>query len=660
MWNSGGRYLPRNEGNEAPSNLVFVDSESVRVPHQGDGNEYGLELRLWCASRVRLANGMATRRITGQGKSQGDFWNWLDSVSDEHRCTWVFAHNLGFDLTQLGFWSMLDAGWFTLEPLYQNSDGNGGKPKRTWVGKLCLETSPCYVVVRKGKKTYKFVDTCNYWPTSLAEIGESIGTRKMQMPLPDDSDKKWYDYCMQDVRVIEYAITALIARWIKEDCGVFQMTAASLALTNFRHTCPIRTTDGTHVDIVTVPDACYHRDEREAYYGGRVQCFYRGELADTVYHLDANSLYPAVMFRDDFPRRYSHTLNNPTVQECIGLLPVYGLVATVSVRSRHETYPMRIDGYQYHACGRFWTTLAGAELCRALQNGHIDKVHVAHVYSVAPIFRQWVNYWYGRKIQSVDGTTCNAGEREFCKMILNSLSGKFSQKTKCWRDQRGKIPPERWGGWTEYDELTMTHKNYRAIAGNQQVLEDGPEPSHSFPAISAFITAAGREVMRDYINLCPEKSVLYMATDSLIVTEEGYESLEMAGAIDPSRLGGLRVVGKHHACHIYGPNRYALDGIETCSGLRGKMLRRKNGKGTVEVFEQLPGTIARGAVHDVRVKTVVPPICHPTFRGEIDGSGYWSPYRLSLDPEFTDHPPRLGYSFDDSPDTVADRIQLHV
>lgn len=652
------RYLTRNEGSEAPSNIVFVDTESYKEQDSADKHKYHYTLRLWCAIRCRLENGQVTRRITSQGKTHTEFWNWLHTVSDDNRCTWVFAHNLGFDLTQLHFWEQLDAGEFTTEPLYRSSENQDGSKQKSWQGKMCLEHSPTFVVVRRGRRTFKFVDSVNYWPKSLDTIGRNIGIRKHQMPGFDRPDYEWYNYCMQDCRVLEASIVGLIERWKREDCGVFQMTAASLSMTNFRHTCDITVSKDGPVDIVCEPNAKEHELEREAYFGGRIGCFYIGRREERIYHLDVNSLYPAVMSTNLFPRRFVGYDYNPSVHSVIDRMRVYGVVARVFVRSRYETYPVRVDGEQYHAVGNYWASLCGPELLRAIDSGSVDKIDCLQFYSVAHLFTKWVGYWYQRKLEAIDKGESGKQDLEFCKLVLNSLSGKWAQRSRHWIDQPGRYPMKRWGGWSEYNDDTCSWDDYRGIGGCQQKMVDGGEPAHSFPLISAYITAYGREYMRKLINYCPDGSVLYMATDSLICTEDAYASLAAEGFIDDRKLGSLRVVGVHNSCDIHGPNYYALDDVETSTGLRGKAIAAKKRGGSVEMFEQLPGIVSRGAVHDVVVREVKVPRIHPVFRGTIDEMGYWHPYRITNDPDFTDRPPKPGYSFDGSSDTEGDHIRL--
>lgn len=646
-----GRYLKRNQGTEAPSNLVFFDTESKTEKTK---NVETHSLRLFSATRVRLENGEPTRRKQVDGYTAGEFWEWLDSVSDTERCTWVFAHNLTFDLTLLDFWKELDQKRFVTTPMKSKGLSLDGTSKQSWTGKLCLEQHPCYLVVRSGKKTYKFVDSLNYWPMSLEKLGEQYGVKKLPLPSQDDDDSMWRARCRRDVDILEVAICQLITTWKAEACGVFQMTAASLAMHNFRHTCDILTPNSDSVDIVCEPNSAAHALERESYFGGRIQAFFVGERWHKIYHLDCNSLYPYVMRENVYPRRFVRYENNPSPALLADIMQCYGCVARVFISAGHETFPVRIDSKQYHCTGRFWTSLAGPELERAIASNSVSRIGTVQVYSVARVFRKWVDYWYSRKVQAERNNGRGSGDCMFSKLILNSLSGKWAQHGRYWRDIPGEYPQVRWGGYYSRESGRGPYERKRGVAGNCQVLETSKEPSHAFPAISSFITSHAREYMREVINSCPADSVYYMATDSLICDANAYETLLAGGYISDTEIGKFKVCGVHKYLCIHGPNDYLLDSKQVISGHMGKGRVSEGGTFVADLWDQTPTLISSGPRCSVRVETV--PCHYPshTNRGRIKPDGYWIPYRITDDIAFTDRPRRAGYFGSDLLDMEVD------
>ena len=638
-----GRYLKRNAGTRTPKNLFFFDTESYREPVPGDPNKDRLTLRSWCLISLRLENGRVTRRKVYHGTSAEAFWRQLTGLAGGNACNYCFAHNLTHDCTQLLFWKALDDGYFTLTKPGASEADRTDSERRDEVGKLAVDGIPSFIVCYHGRATYKFVDTCNYWPKKLYDIGESIGLRKLPFPEANASDNDWQEYCYRDCQIIEYAVVSLLERWKRENSGVFQLTAAGLAMTNFRHTCDVRTEDGQSIDIVCNPGGTEHTIEREAYFGGRTTCYFVGYATGKIYHLDCNSLYPAVMARHNYPRRFARYQNGMTHDELQSAMRVYGVIARVSISSKHHAFPVRIDGQQYHCTGKYWTSLCGPELQRAIDTESIHRIGTVQLYSVAPLFAKWVSYWYNRKVEAVRRGSSGLADLEFAKLMLNSLSGKWAQRGRYWRLRPDRIPPRRWGGWVEMDRSTGTYEKWRAIAGNSQIQEEVGEPPHAFPAISAFITSHAREYMRHVIEGCPPESVYYSATDSIICDVRGYESIRSRGLVDQTALGKFKVCGVYSDCTILGPNHYMLDGKEVCSGVLGKHLSSQVSSRTVEIWEGPASLIAQGPRSDVEITRVPVPKVRPDFRGEITKDGWWRPYRLTLDPEWTDRPPSASY-----------------
>lgn len=663
---SKSRYIGGNKGSEGPSNLIFFDTESRQTKTKGPLPITSHSLRLWTAIHARLEGGRSVSRTVARGKTPAEFWQFVDKHSQPTRRTWLFAHNIGFDLTMLRFWDEMDKGTFTLKPLPRRSADGQYSGENSWSGKLVIDHGITFIVVRNGRKTYTMVDTCNYWPRKLWKIGDEYNLPKLDMPDPKASDDDWFVYCLRDTEIVEVAVTTLITSWVSAKCGVFKPTAASLSFTNWLHTCDVRTPDGKSVDMVVKQGAEWHELERAAYFGGRVQPFYFGQLQGPIYHVDVNSLYPYVMREHQFPRRFVDYGRFTTIADLRRKTACYGAVANVLLRTRIDTYPVRVQGRQLHLCGSYWATLCGPELQRALRDNHIVRVGSVQYYSLAPLFRGWVDYWFRRKLEAGRVGGGGAGEREFCKCILNSLSGKFAQHGRYWVDVPGKVALERWGGWgggpppqsileqfgepgTVQDETDnkRTGKqrfNYRGIAGHVQVLLDDMEPRHAFPLVSAYISSYAREFMYAILCSLPPRSAFYMATDSLLLSKRGYRALCRRGLVDDERLGAFRLVSVYSSLEIKGSNNYVADGKLVCAGLEGKASNGMGKSKVCEVWERLPSVIATKPDGTINVRTVPLAITQPDRKGTVDAEGWWHPYRVSDDPEFTDKPGMRHYT----------------
>lgn len=621
-------YLSRNKGTEAPSSLFFLHTEHISLPDPTNAERRFLSLRCFSASRVRLEKSKIRNRESISGTRSGELWDFLWANSSKERCSWVFAHKLIHHLTKLDFWKLLEGGALTLEPLFSKRKDKNGQAAVSWAGKMCLEDRPAFVVCRSGESTYKMVDTSNYWPSGIEGIAEDDGIALLPYPGPDAPAEKWQEHANNKVQVIETAVVNLIRTWRAEQCGTFQMTGPMLSMVNFRHTCGIRTGEQDKVDIVCMPNHKSHDLERKASFGAIPQCFFVGERKEKIYHIDCNSLYPFVMRENHFPRRFVRYQNEASVGELESITRCYGTVASVFLDTDQENFPCRVDGKQFNLVGKFWATLSGPELTRALNSKAVKRVGTVQTYSIAPLFKLWVDYWYNRKLESSPSAGGKRGEYEFSKLILNSLSGKWFQRGRQWRERPGVHPLVNWDAWPEFDHTSGKWTKCRGVAGNTQVLTDTEEPRHSFPLIFAYITAYAREYMRQVIAVAGPLNALYMATDSLILTSAGFENLTSAGYIHPNELGKFKLQGEYNSCAIRGSNWYELDGQVTASGLLGASLAGGGNGQWVELAEQVGTLIRRQATSEIAVERVRVPIVVPDRRGTIDATGRWIPFHV--------------------------------
>lgn len=600
-----------------------------------------MSLRLWVAAYVRREGTTFREPVYHRGRTAKAFWALVDRLSDWRRPLWAFAHNLGHDLTQLRFWDELETWRYTAGPVDREPDPDTGRPRRQWRGRLCLEGRPTFLVLRGRQGTLKLVDTGNYWPTALAKVGERVQLPKMQMPAWDAPHEEWDTYCQRDVDVCRFAVCDLIGRWIAEDSGVFQLTAPALAMHHFKHTCKWRAKDGQAVNIVLEDDSPARACERGAFLGPRIEPFYVGELAGPAYHVDANTLYPFVMREQLFPRARVRRCIAVEPDRLANLMEGYGAVADVKIATGPDadTYPVKCDGIQVHACGTFWTTLCGPELKRALVRGHVDQVGECHLYSLAPLFREWSDYWLERLLRA--RAKGDEGEAEFIKLVLTSLPGKFGQKGEWWVDAPERAPRKSWGMTFRLDTVKGTQVQYRYVAGHTQKKTPGQEPANAFPAISAYVTAHGREYMRNVMLQLPPESLLYLGADAIICTQPGFRRLGELDVLHPSEPGKFKVEGPYDQIEICGPNWYREDERWIVSGLHGRAYTNDAGQLVCDVWDYLPDLLHRNPDGRCGITTIPLKDRKPTMKNLPGANGFRVPLRFSPDDDFTDRPPRL-------------------
>jgi len=292
----------------------------------------------------------------------------------------------------------------------------------------------------------------------------------------------------------------------------------------------------------------------------------RRELHQKVHQLDATSLFPSVMAGNDYPAKLSRW---EVREQPIALAPSIRLadsICEVVLRNTDTTFPVRIDGATQYVCGTYKTTLAGPELAHAYKLGAIDLWGSWCEYETAPIFAGYVeHFWRLRQQFHAQG---NSLYEQFSKLLLNSLYGKFGQRSSQWVHCPGLIPEVPWSQWTHLDAASGEAIEYRAIGERVERSETPGEIDGNFPAISAFVTSYARQRMRQLRQLLGPADLFYQGVDSLIVSQDGFLKLMAAGEVAHFELGKLRYERTADCAGIWGKHNYDFGSRRVAAGIK--------------------------------------------------------------------------------------------
>jgi hypothetical protein len=546
------RKMRANKSTSGPTNLVFFDCETL--PEGGTNpTGYGLhKLRFGCATSVRLESGIVTRRKEFTFHTCDEFWNWLETLHRSKSTLYVFAHNMGFDATIVQLWQRIELEKLSIKMSKEPVGWKQRNPDKKYEPfSLCVLDDPPTIIELedKQKRTYRFLDTLNYWRSSLKELGRGVGIPKSEMPDETAPEQTWIDYCKRDVEIIEKSILGLMS-WIKEsDLGKFRSTSPSQALGSYRHR-------------FMESEILYHDDElakvleRESYYGGQVEIFQSGKIEGPVYQLDVTSLYPSVMANNHYPRRLdSYVPYLPTAPD----LPfACGLnkIARVTVDTMERTYPVRRKDGVYHCLGKYQTTLAGPELQWALDNNHVTQVREYAVYNLGILFNKYVTYfWSKRREAQQEGRKL---DDVLCKLMMNSLYGKFGQKGADFELLPSNPFDTRWGTVIEFDVTSDKKIVYQILGDKCRKPIEAIEIDTAFPAIASFVTSYGRERMQQLRNIASPENCYYQAVDALYTNQSGSDNLTTCGEIAAKELGKLNMEGCFDSAEFIGINNYRV------------------------------------------------------------------------------------------------------
>jgi hypothetical protein len=590
--------LKLNAKNEQPSEFILFDTETMPV-RQKDGTEHHkLRLGVACYWRRRLDRGTETIEYFDFNTAAA-FWDYVDSKTKDGRRIVLVAHNVGFDLRVLK-WS---------KNLRKRKWKNVNEPI---IGK------PTIIRLRNGHCSLLILDNMNFFPAALAVLGESIGIEKMKMPSFTAPDAEWKPYCKRDVEVMLKAWKLWLGFLKENDLGNFNVTLAGQAFNAFRHRFMKRP-----VYIHTNERAISL--EREAYYGGRTEAFFIGKVKDQkITVLDVNSMYPSVMAAFEYPYKLNKTVMRPTMKGFLRALRHHPVIAKVMIDTPVPIYPKRIDGRLCFPVGRFETVLPSPELTEAFTRGHLKDVRTYAVYDGGGIFRDYVDFFYQARLKYKSD-----GNKEFaymCKLLLNSLYGKFGQRNEVW--EMIEDDPERDDGVRNcIDADTGREWTERAVLGRVSRLAGSKEGYNSFVAIPAFITSEARLKLWRYIESAGRKNVFYCDTDSIFVNGSGAARLK--DSVDPSRLGALAVQSADESLEIRGLKDYTLGGKVKIKGVRRDAVEFEPRHYRQVQFESLVGALRRGRTDEMVTRQVEKEMSGTYLKGTVAKSGRVNPYKLN-------------------------------
>ena len=589
-------FLRGNKATRLPSRLVFFDTETLSVPLSDTESEARLDFGWACYVR-RYQSDKWSDPVWLRFTRPGELWTFIASKVPDSTRLFAYAHNLSFDHVVCKGFSAL--------------------PKRGWkLKKSIIESPPVSLKYVSGTRTIQLLDTLNYFRIPLKELGKSIGLDKYDMPPEDASQEDKDTYCKRDVEIILRAMLNyldLVKSW---DLGNYAITQASQSFNVYKHRF-------MHHPIFIDCNERALDISRKAYYGGRTECFKVGEIAESLYLYDINSQYPYVMREHEYPTMIVTVINRVEEAELRGLLEQYCLCAHVRVKTREAVYPFNTGERLIFPIGEFETYLSTPELAYALQHGHIQEVMSCAVYEKAPIFRDYVDYFYSKRQEYKDSG--NDTMSYFCKIFMNSLYGKFGQTGQKyqWVAYANSDGIEL---WEEIDHETKARRKMRQYAGLIEEKAESIESRESHPAIAAHVTAYARMLLWQYKKQAGHKNCYYVDTDSLLVNAKGQGRL--APMIDSKRLGALKLELETANATLYSPKDYVIGERVKHKGVKPRAQDLGNATFRQDQFSTLAGLLRRGNLDVFVIKQVVKRLTREYRKGIVESNGAVTPFLL--------------------------------
>ncbi len=589
--------LKREKSLIIPRHIIFFDTEtSQETLPNGDVKQ---TLKLGWVCYYRRAYGRNLEKFEWlYFEDMKNFWTFVYAHCEPKRRLWIISHNMSFDFTIVQGWKYLRQEKYKLK-FFHNS------------GACCI------ISVRNKHRTIIFIDSMNWFRESLASLGKRLGIPKLEIDFASADDDYLSTYCKRDVEILiamfRDFVKFLEGNRISRVCFTIASTAMAAYLFGFYdHKIYIHNNEQA-IDL-----------ERASYRGGRVECFFMGRLeGEPFYVLDVNSLYATVMHREHFPCKLLTCRGKTSLDTLRYNIRDKAVIARVLIETDEPAYAVRRDRTIFPV-GRFWAVLTTPEIVYALKHDHIKKVERYAFYEQEKLFTRYVSRMFALRQEFRSAAV--PSYVEICKLLLNSLYGKFGQKAEVWT-KIGQAPNER--DRTEIVYLPDQNRRgmIRYLLGEVWELEGYEECFNSFPAISSTVAAYARMYLYDLMKTAGTGNYFYCDTDSLIVNAAGLANL--SGLIDAERLGFLKIEETTQWVDIKGLKDYSTEGKTVIKGVSKKAVRIDTGIYSQEQWPSLRGMLRNSSDDSYTVKKVIKTLTRKYTKGDLNDDGWIRPFSLS-------------------------------
>lgn len=534
---SRAHVLSELKNDKIPRYMIFVDTETTQEPAPGDIVYQDLMLGVGIFWEYRKGRKNEKIEIFRFRKAQL-FWEFVYSHCIKGTQLCVFAHNAVFDMVVLEHIKWLEFFGYECEFVFDNA--------MTFIAQW-----------RSDDHTILILNTANWFHGSVARWGAELGLDKLEMPDYDMSQEEWFVYCERDTMILKELVEWYIKFLQDNDLGPWKYTIASQAFAAFRHR--------FMVNKIYIPDnKVEERLAREAYHGGRTEVFRQGTYIDGPYYkIDVNSMYPYVMKEFKYPSALARVGKELTYEQASYIRDKFGIIADCTICTPIPYFVDTSSGRNTYPIGTFRTMLTTEEFYLAFDNRWIQEVHEYALYRMRPIFKQYIDFFYGLKVKCTEQGW--GLQRAFTKLYLNSLYGKFGQRG--YKDEEiGRVAVPGLGVWFSIDATTHETYQYRLIGHSLLRYWQEGEAWNSFCAIAAHVTANARLYLYNTIMRIGREHAYYSDTDSIIIDREGYKVIR--DDLHDTRLGAWALEGQSDKVEVLAPKHYWFHDHWTRKGVR--------------------------------------------------------------------------------------------
>lgn len=561
-------WLRGNASEWTPSRVIFLDTET-RSTSQTSRQTLGL--RLWVGGVVqRSCDTPAVSGVrTAHGRDRLSLAKWIDGATVGHQTTWLYAHNLGFDLTVSRLPDFLNRLGWTMSAWNFAGRNVGGR------------------MVKRSKRL-TLADSVSLLPHSLDEVGRRLGRPKQPLPAPGAPDEVWLDYCTNDVLILAQAVLELMDWWDRERLGHWAQSGPGCGWNSMRH----------HPEagkVLIDTDTVGMSEDRKAIRGGRRDVTRVGEIPGGPFALvDFQNAYLTVAATQLLPVKrlgffddISQVLTGPHAQSL-------GCICECVVETDTPRYPYRTDKGVFYPTGRFKTVLCSPEIDDAAARGHLVSMGPGWLHHLGHPLRGWAQWCLGSLEAGND--TVPPVAKLMVKQWGRSVIGKFAARSSTQLD----LGPALWPGWhlergtwgPEHAPAADVH-----IGGRHWWYRMNQEGDNAYPGLLAWVESCVRVALGRMLDELGDDGWVCCDTDGAVLDLSKARSWLARRSWPLGRIRGplpvaeavcaalapvtaplvprVKLISK--TLTVSGPQHYAGDSFERAAGRPGKIEKDEDG-----------------------------------------------------------------------------------
>jgi hypothetical protein len=543
-----------------PNRVLCVDAVECETAEWSDEHGHEPDLLYWRAIPLVSEHGRYQYCAMWHGDTDEQWWNRVRGLCERGNTLTILCARAQTVWPQLGIWRALQSGLLQMVP-----DGYDYSDPVSWAISHLRTGSDDGAKVYSSGRINDYIDR----HTGYMCLSASPTIARLKL--------RGTDCWLTLVDVGNYGISPpadaphgdRVAQWIAQWYTRYHAVCAAYRLGAWKPTVGGQAYEGWRYGYynggaIVCGEQSTSAIETHAYIGGRCEAYRIGPIVGMVTYLDIRAAYCSICQTERVPVRVVYVGEGDESASKVDRLGWRDCAARVRVRTDLPIYPYSRDGLTVWPTGEFDTTLCGAELEIAVERGDIVAWHTVVHYHCDTVLSEYSRAVYG--LRCVTEAQRDSELTTVAKLLCNTIVGAMARRQKDWIPCARDGCDVQWGEWYGADEIGNLQR-YRSLGGQVQKEVDNGYVAGAMPAMAAWITAACRVQLWNYIQIAGVGQTYYVDTDALMLSDLGVQRLGDAGCIAEGAIGRLGT--RWNSCDVvlHGIKHYRHDGHVVCAGL---------------------------------------------------------------------------------------------